>query len=118
MDTTPKYKTGTAMKLPQESKPKPPEQPTLTQSEEIVAKAVPNAWRGMESAPKDGTFLYLLGDDGLEKEEPNVWYWYLTRQFRKGTWQQVGWWRLRFGPSCAPSFTPKGWRSVKEGLPA
>lgn len=72
----------------------------------------------MESAPKDGSYIFLFGDPYDSKSEiPNEWYWYRTRQFRKGSWQPVGWWRRRFGTSVPPSFTPQGWRAVREGLP-
>jgi hypothetical protein len=82
--------------------PKPPAQ---------LGLADDDGWHKMETAPKDGTFVYLLGDD-LHQE----WYWYLTRQFRKGCWQPVGWWRLRFGANTPPAFTPLGWRRLSEGV--
>lgn len=71
------------------------------------------AWNPMSSAPKDGSFVYLLGD-----EKRAEWYYYNTRQFRKGTFQPVGWWRMRFGPNGPPPFTPTGWRRVSEGWAA
>jgi hypothetical protein len=91
--------------------PAPPPRP-VTQKED--------PWQPMDSAPKDGAFVFLKGDPmadrGLDVE--NQWYWYKTRQYRKGCWQPVGWWRRRFGPNAPPSFTPGGWRYVKDGLPS
>lgn len=71
----------------------------------------------MDTAPKDGTYLFLKGDPTVGQEIANEWFWHATRQFRKGMWQSTGWWRRRFGPNAPPSFTPDGWRKVTEGFP-
>jgi hypothetical protein len=107
----PRHKTGPTMKTQADGKQPPPPLP-------VDVMVADDPWHPMNSAPKDGTYLFLRGDPmNNEKEIPNEWFWYRTRQFRKGTWQQTGWWRRRFGPAVAPSFTPEGWVSVKEGLP-
>lgn len=80
---------------------------------ETIAAERPRRWHPMSEAPKDGTYLYLEGDKASAE-----WYWYTTRQFRKGSWQPIGWWRMRFGPKTQPVFNPTGWRRVSEGLPS
>jgi hypothetical protein len=99
------------MKAQADGKPPPPPAPVEVAVDE-------NPWHPMETAPKDGSYIFLRGDlcNG-EKEIPNEWYWYRTRHINKGRWEQTGWWRRRFGPAVAPGFTPQGWVSVKEGLP-
>jgi hypothetical protein len=82
-----------------------------------AVEVMEDPWRKMDNAPKDGSYVFLKGDPCIEKEIENQWYWYKTRQYRKGCWQPVGWWRRRFGPNAPPSFTPGGWRYLKEGLP-
>ena len=105
-------KTKIASQIPK--KPDPQVQPIRSQADQspVVSTAKNGEWHTMDDAPKDGQFIYLKGD-----EIGSEWYWYITRQFRKGVWQPVGWWRRRFGPSVPPSFKPEGWRSIKEGLP-
>jgi hypothetical protein len=79
----------------------------------------------MDSLPKEPQervklgYIYLGGDpyNGPHEEE-REYYWYRTRQFRKGSFQETGWWRRRFGPNTPPGFTPIGWRLVSEGYPA
>lgn len=96
---------ATAVKKPP---PPPPQGDTLVKDD---------PWHPMDTAPKDASYVFLKDDPCAEKDIENHWYWYKTRQYRKGCWQPVGWWRRRFGPNAPPSFTPGGWRSVKEGLP-
>lgn len=125
MNTTPqqpRYKTGPVMKASPDAVPLPLEQASVTIPESAPiaqSRAVaPNGWHSMDTAPKTGAYVYLLGDVHDEVNEAvNEWYYYWTRQFRKGCWQPVGWWRRRFGPNVPPSFIPTGWRSVKEGMP-
>lgn len=96
--------------------PKAPEIKTAPLLEEMAPKQEP-VWRPMTIAPRDGAFL-IFKNDPNEGTIPNEWYWYQTRQYIKDSWKIAGWWRRRFGPNCAPSFTPEGWRYAKEGLPA
>lgn len=67
---------------------------------------------GKHGAPYDGSFVYLEGDPARGE-----WYWYQTRQFRKGCWQHIAWWRMRLGENSPPKFTPAGWRPVSEAWP-
>lgn len=90
-----------------DSKSPPPPKPPRAK----VAAGAP-AWRPMESAPKDGSWVYLQGDPSLLE-----WSWYQTRQFRKGSWQPIAWWRSRLGTESPPKFSPAGWRRISEGLP-
>lgn len=111
-ETANKYKVGPNKPKVEPSSPPPPPPP------KPVVAAGGEDWRSMDTAPKDGNYIYLLGDTlDPSNEATNEWYWYRTRQFRKGVWQPVGWWRRRFGPAVVPSFVPSGWRSIKEGLP-
>lgn len=79
-----------------------------------------NGWRPLGEAPKDagkhpapydGSFVFLQGDPGRGE-----WYFYQTRQFRKGCWQHIAWWRMRFGENSPPKFVPTAWRPVAEGI--
>lgn len=91
----------------------PPPKPPAEQGVMVMD----DPWHPMSTAPKTGEYVFLRGDECNEKEIPNEWFWYSTRQFRKGMWQATGWWSRRFGTRTPPSFTPSGWRGVKEGMP-
>lgn len=67
----------------------------------------------MTSAPKDGRNLFLFDDTGHAYE----CYWRETRQFRKSTWQEIGFWSHWPGPPSRVMFDPKGWVR-QSGLPA
>lgn len=102
------------VKAKQQSAP-PPAKPR-----DMLSDAKDDPWHPMTTAPKNGMYVFLKGDDLADAadEVMREWFWYTTRQFRKGMWQQTGWWRRRFGPNAPPSFTPEGWRYVKDGMPA
>lgn len=105
---------------PAKPKPKPASPPPSPPPPAAVAAKQEDPWHDMASAPKNGMYVFLKGDPCADAtdEVTREWFWYSTRQFRKGTWQACGWWRRRFGPNAPPSFTPEGWRNAKEGLPA
>jgi hypothetical protein len=117
----PKYKVGPTMKTQPDRVP-PPLPPVQ------IALPERNApWHPMDSLPKDHVdrakvgYVYLRGDpyaqrEGIDEVE-REFYWYVTRQYRKGSWQQIGWFRRRFGPATPPGFEPTGWRKVSEGYP-
>ena len=104
---------------PARAEPAPPTKPPRAKP---AAAAPSGGWRqpmplaprdpGKHPAPYDGSFVNLLGDP-----RQGEWYWYQTRQFRKGCWQHIAWWRMRFGENSPPKFTPSGWRPASEGLP-
>lgn len=99
---------------------KPPAKPASPPPPKVPTKPAASAgkgWHSMDTAPKDGTYVYLLGEKWVPGVSlPNEWYFYNTRQMRKGCWQAVGWWRPRFGPNGPPTFMPTGWRRVSEGF--
>jgi hypothetical protein len=119
------------LKMPGDSRPQPqatvaPAAPqpqataaqTAPQTQATVAPPAPQTqppkgrvWHPMTEAPKDGSYVYFKEDDNHDE-----WFWYETRQFRKGSWQQVGWWKRRFGITSQPSFVPTGFRRLAEGL--
>jgi hypothetical protein len=102
------------MNAPQ-PKPKPVQAPVAKAADTPVAAPVTEpkkiAWTPMTEAPKDGTYVYLDGDDNYEE-----WFFYRTREFFDGKWETTGWWRRRFGSKAPPDFEPKGFRRVSQGL--
>lgn len=90
---------------------KPPAPPA-----EVLVAEKPQGWRPMKEAPHTGIKLYLLEIGGDGQRRHHEMYWYTTRQYRKGTWQETGWWRPVFGPNSPPKFIPAGWRHVSEGI--
>jgi len=66
-------------------------------------------WHPLDERAQSGDLVYLQGDEQFDQ-----WYWYRTRQFRKGMWQEIGMWRRKFGPKDAPQFEIKGYRRVSE----
>lgn len=62
-------------------------------------------YRSMDTAPQDGRPILLFDEKGQAYE----CYWRRTRQFRKSTWQEIGFWALLLGPNGPLDFVPQGW---------
>jgi hypothetical protein len=94
-----KHKSGPVMKPAEEPTPEPAPEKT-------------DEWLPMSEAPKDGSYVYLKEDTSHDE-----WFWYRTRQFRKGMWQEIGWWKRRYGLNTIPALVPTGFRRLSDGLP-
>lgn len=71
-------------------------------------------WHPIDDKAKTGDFVYLRPPS--PGDVPEEWYWYKSREFREGSWQQTAWWKRRFGSADPCRFEPTGYRRVGEGL--
>jgi hypothetical protein len=94
----------------QKIRPTPAEEQVMSRSVERRLTSGTD-WKPMCDAPRDGRYVYFRNDPDMRE-----WYWYKTRNFRRGKWVDVGWWRLRFGDKQPANFQPDGWRLISEGV--
>ena len=105
----PTFKSGPKMKIAIDPKAEAIKGAPQEQGESSVSDD--GVWLPMESAPKNGKFIYLQGD-----EDHAEWYYYRTREFFDGHWEPTGWWRKRFGDKDPPKFKLTGYQLVSKPI--